>query len=100
MLRTWDVLKLTQKKTLQCVHPDQQPRNLKKKLLFSYKHHIALWIALLACGVRAMLTRACRFAMENTTYMQENKTIITKRLLKNTFTTLVSFPWSQSCLED
>ena len=47
-----------------------------------------------------MLTRACRFAMENTTYMQENKTIITKRLLKNTFTTLVSFPWSQSCLED
>ena len=25
--QTWDVLKLTQKKTLQCVHPDLKPRN-------------------------------------------------------------------------
>ena len=79
----------------------EQPRNLKKKLLLSTKHHIALWKALLACGVRAVLTWACRFAMENTTYMQENKTTINHtRLLMNTFTTLASFPWSQSCLED
>ena len=31
--------KLTQKKTLRCVHPDLKPRNLKKKLLLSIKHH-------------------------------------------------------------
>ena len=72
-------LETHQKKTAMC-SSFQQPKNLKKKLLLSTKHHIALWKALLACGVRAVLTWACRFAMGNTTYKQ-NKILISKKTL-------------------